>query len=206
MNQEQQVQKPDKRPSISAWFNRGWDIFTSDMANFIIIGLIYLVVIFITSGSVVGEFLFIGPLSVSFFYIIFNKMRGHSVNIGDMGKGFNFFVAAVLSNILITVFSIIGYALCIIPGILVTAIYLFTPALIVERNLDFWGAMEQSRKITSAHLIEFFLLALVLIVLNFVGALVLIVGLLFTIPLSFAIVAAAYEDIVGLEQQGKQEK
>ncbi len=206
MNEEQQVKKTDKRPNVSAWFNRGWEIFTSDLANFIVIGLIYLVVIVITSGSIVGEFLFIGPLCVSFFYIIFNKMRGQSVNIGDMGKGFNFFVAAVLSNILITVFSVIGYALCIIPGIIVTAIYLLTPALIVEQNLDFWAAMEKSRKITSAHLVEFFLLALILIVLNFVGALVLIVGLLFTIPLSFAIVAAAYEDIVGLEGQVQQEK
>ncbi|MDZ7724778.1 MAG: hypothetical protein U5R06_18730 [candidate division KSB1 bacterium] len=164
-------------------------------------GLIYLVIVIVTSSSLVGEFLFLGPLQVGIFLACFKKMRGETVRIGDIGQGFTFFVAAVLSSILITVFSFIGFLLCIIPGFIIIALYMLTPAFIAEKNLDFWSAMEASRKTVSQYLLEFVLLTLVLLGINLLGALALGVGLVFSIPLSFAIIAAAYDELVGLEPQ-----
>lgn len=189
-----------KQVNLGNWISRAWDMVTADIGNFIILGLIYIVVIGITSGTVIGEFLVIGPLSVGFFFVIFEKIRGKDIKIGDIAKGFNYFVAAVLSNILISVFTIIGFIFCIIPGIIIAALYLFTPAFIVEKNLDFWEAMEASRKLVAGHLFEIIIFTIVLAFINFVGVLLCGIGVIFTVPLTFAAMAIAYDDLVGIEK------
>jgi uncharacterized membrane protein len=58
--------------------------------------------------------------------------------------------------------------------------------------------MESSRKLISKNWFSFFAFALALFAINILGALLLGVGLLVTIPLSFCAIASAYADIVGL--------
>ncbi len=193
-----------KQVNIGSWISRGWDIVMADIGSFLLLGLIYVAVIVVASGTVIGEWLVIGPLQVGLFYIIFEKMRGKPINIGDIAKGFNFFVAAVLSNILISVFSAVGFLLCIIPGLIVLALYIFTPALIVEKNLDFWAAMEESRKIVKEHLFEMTLFFFILSLINLVGLLLCGIGIIFTLPLSFAAVAVGYDELVGIEKDKVQ--
>jgi len=84
------------------------------------------------------------------------------------------------------------------PGIYLGVAYSFTTALIVDRKFDFWEAMETSRKVISKRWFSFFGFVLVLVLINIVGALLLGVGLLFTIPLTMCAIAAAYQDILGL--------
>jgi hypothetical protein len=197
---EEQIKTTDKKKQVNLgeWMSRAWDMVTADLGSFIILGLIYAVIIAVTSGTVIGELFFIGPLSVGFFYVIFEKIRGKDINIGDITKGFSFFIAAVLSNILIMLFIAVGLVFCIIPGFIILALYVFAPAFIVEQNLDFWQAMEASRKVVMNHLLEMTLFVLILGVINFAGALLCGIGLLFTTPLSFAAIAVAYDDLVGV--------
>ncbi|MBN1482436.1 hypothetical protein EH223_10385 [candidate division KSB1 bacterium] len=198
MAEEKSAEK--KQVNLGNWISRAWDMVTVDIGNFIILGLIYVVVIAITSGTVIGELFVIGPLSVGFFFVVFEKIRGKDVNIGDITKGFNYFVAAVLSNILVSFFVIIGFIFCIIPGFIIAALYLFTPAFIVEKNLDFWEAMEASRKLVMNHLFEIVIFALILGLINFVGLLLCGIGVIFTVPLTFAAMGIAYDDLVGIEK------
>jgi uncharacterized membrane protein len=201
--EKQQVEK--KQINLGNWISRAWDMVTADLGSFIILGLIYVVIIAVTSGTVIGQFLVIGPLSVGLFYVIFEKMRGKDINVGDIAKGFNYFIAAVLSNILISLFAAIGFVLCIIPGIIVVALYIFAPAFIVEKKHDFWEAMEASRKVVMEHLFELILFAIILGAINFVGALACGIGVIFTVPLSFAAMAIAYDDLVGIEEPEEKE-
>ncbi len=187
--------------NLGSWISRGWDMISADLGSFILLGLIYVAIIGIASSTVIGEFLVIGPLQVGLFIVIFSKMRGNPVNIGDIAKGFNFFVAAVLSNILIGVFSTIGFLLCIIPGIIVVALYIFTPAFIAEKNLDFWEAMEASRNLAKEHLFEMVLFVIILGLINIAGFLLCGVGLLFTLPLTYAATAIGYDELVGIEKK-----
>ncbi|RQW08635.1 hypothetical protein EH222_05440, partial [candidate division KSB1 bacterium] len=57
-----------KQVSLGNWMSRAWDLVTADLGSFIILGLIYVGVIAVASGTVVGEFLLIGPLSVGLFF------------------------------------------------------------------------------------------------------------------------------------------
>lgn len=183
--------------TIGQWLTRGWEIVSDELGNFILLTFIYLVLIIALSFTLLGELLISGPLTAGYFIIIFNKIKGRPFYIGDIAKGFNFFIAAVLADILISVFVTIGFFFLIIPGIIIWALYMFTFPFIVEKNLDFWSAMEESRKLISKNLFEFSVFAFIQLILLFVGFLLLGVGLLFTIPLIMAATACAYKDLVG---------
>jgi len=91
-------------------------------------------------------------------------------------------------------------------GFLVPVIYLsiawaFTPMLIVFHKMEAWPAMEASRKIISKQWVMFFLLAFVAGIIASLGVLALFIGLLFTVPVYYAIAYLAFRDIVGLPQE-----
>ncbi|NOY58295.1 MAG: hypothetical protein GXO75_05075 [Calditrichaeota bacterium] len=193
--------KANAQVNMGNWISRGWDMTFSDIGPIILISLIYLVVIAVASSTLIGEFVVIGPLNVGFFIIFFKKIRGGKIDIGDIGKGFSFFVAAALSYIIVGFFISIGFIFCIIPGIVISALYIFTPAIIAEKNLDFWQAMEASRKIVTSHLFEMSIFVIVLGFINLLGVLLCGIGVLISIPLTFAAMAAAYDDLVGIENE-----
>jgi len=187
--------------SIGKWLNQGWEMITTDLGNFVLLTLIYLVLLIALSFTMIGELLISGPLTVGYFLIVFNKLKGKPFNINDITSGFNvkMFIASLLASILVGVFLTVGFILLIIPGIVVWALYMFTFPYIAEKELDFWAAMEASRKLVSKHLFEFSVFALVQIIICFIGLLVFGVGLLVAIPLVYASIGFAFKDMVGLE-------
>lgn len=76
--------------------------------------------------------------------------------------------------------------------LLVGSLLVFNTPLLLFENLGPWGAIESSAKIVLKNLGLILVLILSLVLLNILGAVVLLVGLLFTIPLSACIVYAAY--------------
>ncbi len=185
--------------NMGKWISQGWDLIFSDIGFYLMLGIIYLAVVIVASGTGIGGFIVDGPLRVGLFYVLFQRMRGLPATIGDIGKGFNFLIAAVIANILIDVFVLVGFVFFIIPGIILTALYLFTFAFIVEKNLDFWAAMEASRKVIKNHLFEMSTFVILLTIIMLIGILACLVGVLVTTPLCFAAIAFAYKDLVGLE-------
>ena len=83
-------------------------------------------------------------------------------------------------------------------GIYLGVSYVFAVPLVVGKKLEFWPAMEFSRQLVGKQWLSFLGFAIVLGLINFVGALLFGIGLLFTLPLSFCAIAAAYESIIGL--------
>ena len=88
--------------------------------------------------------------------------------------------------------------LLILPGIYLAVAYILTVPLIIERKLGFWDAMEASRKIVTKRWFSFFGFGLLLLLINIVGALLCGIGLLVTVPVTYAAIVSAYENIVGL--------
>ncbi len=195
------LEKPDAQVNMGKWLSNAWDLIFNDLGFFLLITIIYIAIISVASSTIIGEFIVVGPMTVGYFYIIFQKMRGKEVQLGDLSKGFNFFAAAVLSNILITIFVTVGFLFLILPGIVVMALYLFAPAFILEHNMDFWQAMEASRKVATNHLFELSVFVFLLGLILTLGVLACLVGLLIATPLCLAAIAFAYDDLVGLKQE-----
>lgn len=83
--------------------------------------------------------------------------------------------------------------------IAISIIYVFAVPLILDQRLEFWPAMELSRKIASQRWGSFLGLFILLQLLNFAGALLCGLGLLLTTPLYFCAITAAYHQVIGLD-------
>ena len=186
--------------NISKWIMNGWDLVMKDFGEFLLLSFIYIVLLTVAFSTWIIGLILAGPLTAGFFYIILNRIRGKDFYIGDIAKGFEVFVAAVLADILISVFVSIGFAFLIIPGIIISAIYMFAFPLIIEKKMDFWQAMETSRKVVSRNLFELSIFMLVLYIFLFIGVLLLLVGFFVALPIVFAAIAYAYCDLIGLEE------
>ncbi len=186
--------------NMSRWISKSWDIVFSDLGNFVLISLIYILVIAVVSTTVIGDILVIGPLTVGFYVAINKKIKGAKFEINDLAKGFQFFVSAFLSSVIISFFIAVGFILLIIPGIVISALYMFTPLFIAEQNLDFWAAMEASRELAKKHLFDLTVFVFLLYIINFVGIILCGIGILITIPLCYTAIALAYDQLVGIKE------
>jgi uncharacterized membrane protein len=186
--------------NMTKWITSGWDLVMSDFSQFVLLSLIYLVLLTVAFSTLVIGLILAGPLTVGFFYIIFNRIRGNPIKIDDIAKGFDVFLAAVLADLLISVFSMIGFTFLIIPGIVVSALYMFTFPLLIDKKMDFWEAMETSRKVVMKNLFEMSIFMLILYMFIVIGMLLLLVGLIVAVPFVLAAIAFAYIDLIGLEQ------
>jgi uncharacterized membrane protein len=78
--------------------------------------------------------------------------------------------------------------------------YSFTLALIADRGLGFWEAMETSRKVIGKNFLYFLGMYIVLALLMSIGTTITCgLGLLILVPYFYNVVFAAYDDILGPE-------
>ncbi len=102
---------------------------------------------------------------------------------------------AVLMSVLIT----IGFLLLLAPGIYLSLAYIFAVPLVVEKNLGIWEAMETSRRKVTRHWFKLFFLFLIMGIILFISALPFGLGLIWTYPMTVAMVGVLYRDIFGVE-------
>jgi len=169
-------------------------------------------------GRLAG-FVLAAPLSVGPMMVAARLMRNQEIKFPDFFGGFQYFLPLLLMSLVGAVIVLIGAVPLLGFGFLaggmtgmmlisllvflvvmaVLTLYLFAPLLIVERRLDFWPAMEMSRKTVLRRLVEVFAFIALLSLINLAGALLLGVGLIITVPWTWCTITAAYADIFGLE-------
>ena len=101
----------------------------------------------------------------------------------------------LIATLLVFLCVALGFVLLIVPGIIVGLMFMFTPYLVVDRNLSAIEAMKESRRITEGSKWKLFELGVALFLLNLVGAIALLVGLLVTIPVSMLAIVHAYRQL-----------
>lgn len=196
----------DYTVKIGEYINSGWSLFQKNAGPFIgftiLVALINILIAKINqSASPVGSLISIlisGPLNAGFLIVAFKLLRDRATSFGDFFRGFNYYLPLFLVSLVSGVMVFIGFLLLIIPGIYLAIAYTFALPFVLEKKMNFWDAMELSRKLISKNWFAFFGFVLVLGLINIAGALVFGLGLLVTIPLSVGAIAAAYADIVGL--------
>ncbi len=188
----------DKEFDNSRYMKEGWDLFRDNMANFIVATIIFVIINVVASWIPFIPLLVSGPLTGGLYYIIRDLERGKDFEFVRIFDGFKMkFVPLVLVGILTMLFTMAGLFVLILPGILVSGWYLFAYLYVIEDDLDFWPAMEASRKIGFQNHMAIFLLALVVIGINVLGVLFFFVGIIFTLPYSFCVILKAYDHLKG---------
>ena len=185
------------RPGITSqtgqWIGEGWDMVKDDLGVYVALALVTFVL-----GSMV-PFIIQGPLTAGFFIFCMKKTMNRRAEFSDLFNGFNFFIPALLASLVIAVFVAIGTLFCIIPGIVVAASCKFTYLFIVDKRMDFWRAMEASHAVVKNDYFGFSMFLIALTLLNVLGFICCLVGMLVTMPITVAAITVAYRDIVGFD-------
>jgi hypothetical protein len=146
-------------------------------------------------GWIVG-FVLMGGLD----YMFLRRIRGEEVQIGDVFAGFNLaLVNLTLAGLVKWLLTTLGFALCILPGIYLLVGYMFALPLVIDKKMEFWTAMEVSRRVVHAHWWSLFGLAIILILVALCGFLLCGIGALVSIPVSSAALMYVYEDLFGVQ-------
>lgn len=187
---------------IDKALKRGWELFKAQPG--ILIGYTVLVIGFsIAASLLMGDFssifsLFVGPALTAGYYLLGNRIsRNDSVEFMDSFEGFRFWFPVVVVSLVTGLLTILGAILLILPGIYLGVAYTFAMPMVIFGGYEFWTAMELSRKLITKIWWRFFLFLLLILLINLVGALFLLVGLLVAIPTSYMIIYAAFEELSG---------
>lgn len=124
-----------------------------------------------------------------------------STTFGDLWAPHPFW-KFVGSSVLVGVIVIIGLILLIVPGIIWALRYLFVPYLVMERKLAPFEALKESARITYGHKWQLFGLLGLIVLINILGALFLLVGLLVSVPVSSLAMVHAYRTLAGQALSG----
>ena len=177
------------------WIGAGWDMVKEDMGTFFLMAVVF------SALNSVAPLILQGPLFIGFHLFCIKKLFGRRAEFADLFKGFDFFVPSLIASLLIGLFSFAGGLLCIIPGLVIAAMYKFTYLFILDKRMDFWQAMEASRAIVKQDYFGFTMFLLALIGIIILGAICLVVGVFIAIPVTIAAITVAYREIVGFDER-----
>ena len=195
---------------IKQYFIRGWEIFEEYTWGFI--GFSIITILFSTIVSQVPALLgskedwvgdifdfILTPIFYTGIYIVALQIAKNKPKyFTDFFRGFNKFLQIFLVNFVGTIFILTGSLFLLIPGIYLAVAYTFSVLFVIEKKLNFWSALEASRKLITKKWFSFLGFVILLCLFNLFGFLVLGIGIFLTIPLTSCIIVAAFEDIVGL--------
>jgi hypothetical protein len=188
--------------NVQHYIKQGWEMFKEHISEFVGFTLILFVASAVSSklapaGSLVFSAV-ISSLSAGYALAAFRLLSGQPIEFADFFKGFNYFLPLFLASLAGGFIVSIGFVLLIIPGIYLAVAYMFTTYFIIDYRMEFWQALETSRKIITKNWFAFFGFAFALFAINLLGGLALGVGLLVSIPVTACAAAIAYKDIIGL--------
>ena len=175
------------------WVDEGWQMVKADIGTFILLTLVFAVL-----NSMVPMILQ-GPLFAGFHIFCMKKLLHRPTDFADFFKGFNFFVPTLVASLIIGLFVFCGTLFCIFPGLVVAAMFEFTYLFIVDKRMDFWPAMQASHAVVKSDYFGFTMFLLLMVLVDILGALCCIVGLLVAVPVTVAAVTVAYKEIVGFD-------
>jgi hypothetical protein len=194
---------------LGDYFKTGWELFKQYPGGFIGFFLVNAVILLILWNiPLLGPLLFfaISPALIMGNFIVSAKLlQQQTPGFRDFFTGFHFFLPLLLLSLVTSVLIAIGLTLLIIPGIYLAVAYLFASCLVIDRRLDFWPAMELSRRTVNPLWFGIFTFMLLLAVVNLAGALLMGLGLLVTVPLTYCALTAAYADLFGFQSDYAQE-
>jgi len=182
---------------IIAAVNQLFGLFTRPAINSMIVqhqfsagGIFTVLLVTVISAPVYTVF------TAGLFKYYLRLIRGESATIGDAFSGFGPSLGQlVLLSLVQMVLILIGYALCLIPGIYLAVAWYFSIPLVIDKRMNFWEALKLSRQLVSKHWFIVFAFMIVYGLLVVSGIIACCIGIFVTMPIGFAALMYAYETI-----------
>jgi hypothetical protein len=154
------TRRPEVR--VGQCLARSWSLLT---ANFgLLFGatfLVWMISLIMQFIPLVGMFYLViwGVLYGGLYLVFLNRIRGRPAAVGDVFAGFSAtFPQLMLAGFVSVVLTIIGLLPCclIVPGLFLFVAWIFSVPLVADKRLEFWSAMELSRKVVTRVWFEMF--------------------------------------------------
>jgi hypothetical protein len=195
-----QILARDYQVKIGRCISRGWQLVQDHFWPAVgASALVTLVQVALGCVPILGPvaYLLLGGVLIGGLYYFFLKLaRRRPAEIGDAFAGFRIaFVPLMLAGLVSHLLTAVGLVLCILPGIYLGVAWAFTLLLVVDKGLEFWPAMELSRKVVTKHWWTVFGLLLVNFLILLAGVLACGVGVFVAVPVMCGSLVHAYEEI-----------
>lgn len=140
--------------------------------------------------TVVGLVISMGIIKISLEFI--DKKKPKLSDLYFTRSILNYFLVSVVKTIIV----VIGFILLIIPGIIFSIKLQFASYLVVDKNMGVTEALNKSWEMTKGVKWNLFLFGLLIFLINVIGFLCLIIGLVVTVPLSMVATAYVYRKLL----------
>lgn len=173
-------------PDIGTCLSAGWELFKQ--RPWLLIGATLIAgLINGLAAKVPFATLLTYPLLLAGLYLMIMRLdRGRPLALANLFDGLPRILPLVLASLLTSVLIALGLVLLVIPGLYLAVAYGFTTLNIIDRDMDFWPAMESSRKTITTVFWPYLGLILVLGLITIVAALPFGLGLPVAVPVCMA--------------------
>jgi len=197
--------------SISEALRFGWNTTKSNFGFFvgflIVFGLLlivpYIIALRVSEINIflglilqIADFALTILVSVGFLKVTLRFCDQEKGRLSDLFSQYRLFFKYFLAYILYGLIVLGGIILFIIPGIIWAIKFQFFPYLIIDKKLGPIEALKQSAAITQGVKWQLWVFSLATWVVNIIGALLLIVGLFVTIPVTMLATAFVYRKLL----------
>jgi uncharacterized membrane protein len=122
--------------------------------------------------------------------------EGRPIVLGEL-LSFNKLGRIILAGIILSLFTLIGLILCIVPGLIIMFFGSFYVYFILDQDLGAWDSLKASFGFVKENLGNLLLLFILGLIAVFVGALLCGIGLLVAYPVVYIAYAYAYKTLRG---------
>ena len=173
----------------------------------VLVAFVYALIIGAPSGVFPGTgelipLLLAGPFSVGLALFSFSVVRKETPHFNQLFQGFQspVFFKSFLANLCITILTVVGFVLLIIPGIIVALGFGLTFFVMADRpDLSFTDCIQESWRLMDGYKLKYLGLNIRFIPWYFLGVLCLGVGVLLVIPWHFVTIARFHEEVKAIQ-------
>ena len=143
-------------------------------------------------GGTCLQFIIGGALSIGVWRAVLGMIDGRPPQVGMMFEGFDRFLDGFLAYLVQAILVGLGFLALIVPGVILSLMWMFTFAVLAESPVGFWEAMHRSAVLTEGYRWRLFLLALACLLVLLLGLIAACVGILVALPVNAAACGLAY--------------
>ncbi len=152
-------------------------------------------------GGGIGAGMIVAPIfTASWLYSIKRAAHDPGASFSTLGECISRAAPIIATYFLSVVLMYLGFVLLIIPGIYLSVAYVFATALVAEKGMGVWEALETSRRAVTRCWFRIFGLMLVVGLIAGVGSLLTLgIGLIWFGPMLMLAYGVAYRDLFGYD-------
>ncbi|WP_370980132.1 hypothetical protein [Agaribacterium sp. ZY112] len=139
------------------------------------------------------------PINVGLTLLGIKLVSGQEAQPTSIFEYFPHTIKLFLLMVTMYILVFIGFLLLVIPGLYLGIAYIYAPALMVEKNMGIWEALETSRKTVTHKWFTVFFTVLLLLIVIFISSLPVLIGLIWTLPLAVMLTGLMYKQMFGIE-------